>query len=54
MAAIDDMKDEIRLDDVFESTAKRGNQMMWKLTNEADGVDEEDRCRPSQIAFAKL
>ena len=54
VAPVNDMKDKVRSDDLFERTAKRRHEMMRELAKEANGVDEDGRRRTSEETLAKL
>ena len=54
VAAINDMQNEIRLDDLFERAAERRHQMMRELADEAHGVDEDRRGQTSEETLPKL
>ncbi len=53
MVSINDMKNEIRLADLFECAAERNYQMMRELANKTDSINEDRRCRASEKTLPK-
>ena len=51
---IDDVKDEVGVDDLFERAAERRHQVMRKLANEPNGVDEDGRTSEETLAELRI